>query len=615
MKENDNISFLLNPLQQVIINLKETYNTFLFSGLLTIVIALSYATMSFDTIGIIDTIYLYSIPLYYYTLVLLIPIFCSVLHIWRAGVYLSLSLKSILDLFLLTNLAVFKVYNFHIDIVFLEMVIKDFKGFGFSFGALLLAGVVTAIVFVFNFFPILINNKDRKTLLINMLALAIFIINQTIHAVAFYYNTTNITSHTPVFPYYYPTTSHGLVSDISEVIPNIDYQTNTDNIGFNLDYPKKELKFKDVADRKNILLVVLESWRFDSLTPDVMPNMYQFSKLATNYTNHYSSGNVTVSGLFGLFSGLHPTYLTYAQSQPLQNQSLLTRRLGELNYDIDIYTSTNLERFNLKPIFFGEINDDNYHYIDEGRPFENDKALNETLISSLSEQSIAPWFKFIFYNSSHSFYDYPKNNEKYTPVAGNESAFLNNNKESIAAVFNKYKNSLHYIDTLFESIENKLRETGQLENTVIIITGDHAEEFNDNKVGHWGHGSNYSKYQSKVPLIIYHPKNKSQSEEAKTTTHVDIAPTLLKNYLGVQDDVNSFSSGIDILDTNKPDDKRSFIITSYKDTGYFIENKIYSNGVIYSHYNVDSVMRKISEVDTQAILKLKQESIEFISTP
>ncbi|MGF1788969.1 hypothetical protein L4D00_24645, partial [Photobacterium swingsii] len=73
--------------------------------------------------------------------------------------------------------------------------------------------------------------------------------------------------------------------------------------------------------------------------------------------------------------------------------------------------------------------------------------------------------------------------------------------------------------------------------------------------------------------------------------------------------------GIDILDNNKSDDQRSFIITSYKDTGYFIENKIYSNGVIYSHYNVDNVMRKISEVDTQAILKLKQESIKFISNP
>ncbi|MGF1788971.1 sulfatase-like hydrolase/transferase, partial [Photobacterium swingsii] len=328
--------------------------------------------------------------------------------------------------------------------MFLEMVMKDFQGFGFSFGALLLSTLVTTIIFFVNFLPVLFNSKARKTLLINMLALIILICNQIIHAVGFYYNTTNITSHTPVFPYYYPTTSHGLVSDISEVIPSIGYQANTDNIGLNLDYPKKALKFEHVADRINILLVVLESWRFDSLTPDVMPNMYQFSKIATNYTNHYSSGNVTVSGLFGLFSGLHPTYLTYAQSQPLQNQSLLTRRLSDLNYDIDIYTSTNLERFNLKPIFFGDINDDNYHYIDDGRSFENDKALNDTLISSLSEQSITPWFKFIFYNSSHSFYDYPENHEKYTPVAMNESAFLNTNEESITSVFNKYKNSLHY---------------------------------------------------------------------------------------------------------------------------------------------------------------------------
>jgi hypothetical protein len=47
--------------------------------------------------------------------------------------------------------------------------------------------------------------------------------------------------------------------------------------------------------------------------------------------------------------------------------------------------------------------------------------------------------------------------------------------------FNLYKNSAYYVDSLVGRIIDDLKRNGRLNNTMVIITGDHGQEFNDNK--------------------------------------------------------------------------------------------------------------------------------------
>ena len=77
---------------------------------------------------------------------------------------------------------------------------------------------------------------------------------------------------------------------------------------------------------------------------------------------------------------------------------------------------------------------------------------------------------------------------------------LNDNYDAEPFI-NLYKNSLHYIDGKVGEVLDSL--TGKLDNTIVIFTSDHGEEFNDSKLSYWGHNSNYSKYQTAVPLIIH----------------------------------------------------------------------------------------------------------------
>ncbi|MDC2891327.1 sulfatase-like hydrolase/transferase [Psychrosphaera algicola] len=120
-----------------------------------------------------------------------------------------------------------------------------------------------------------------------------------------------------------------------------------------LNYPLQALECKPNAEQSlpNILLFVAESWRQDVMNMDVTPNIAKFGESAIEYTNHFSGGNVTVNGLFSMMYGLHPTYRDFMTAEPFKHQTLLTKTLESLGYDIGVYTSSNLDRFSLKPMF------------------------------------------------------------------------------------------------------------------------------------------------------------------------------------------------------------------------------------------------------------------------
>ncbi len=89
-----------------------------------------------------------------------------------------------------------------------------------------------------------------------------------------------------------------------------------------------------------------------------------------------------------------------------------------------------------------------------------------------------------------------------------------------------------------------------LSKTLIVITSDHGQEFNENKKNYWGHASNFTKYQIKVPLIIYWP-GKKESDYAHLTSHMDLTPTMMTDVLGCINPIKDFSNGRSLFDTSR----------------------------------------------------------------
>ncbi len=70
-----------------------------------------------------------------------------------------------------------------------------------------------------------------------------------------------------------------------------------------------------------------------------------------------------------------------------------------------------------------------------------------------------------------------------------------------------------------------LESIGKLDNTLIILTSDHGEEFFDHKG--WGHGHSVFQELIHIPLIVWWPEKISVPTRAtQLVSHIDIAPSL-----------------------------------------------------------------------------------------
>jgi hypothetical protein len=118
-----------------------------------------------------------------------------------------------------------------------------------------------------------------------------------------------------------------------------------------------------------------------------------------------------------------------------------------------------------------------------------------------------------------------------------------NLEEDIELIKNRYINSCHHLDSQLARIFDFLKERNLMQNTIVILTGDHGEEFMEK--GRWGHGSTFAEEQIKTPLVLWIPGIGSNRVK-RMTSHLDIVPTLLP-LMGVKNPPEDYSFGYNLL--------------------------------------------------------------------
>ena len=200
------------------------------------------------------------------------------------------------------------------------------------------------------------------------------------------------------------------------------------------------------------------------------------------------------------------------------NPSVFTETLHKQGYRSRVYTTTNLDRFSLRPLFFSRTQAEDLF---RGK---NDQEVIDKYLASFNEpqDKQAPRFDFLFLTSSHSPYVYPKEFSRFQPLPLVEGGFALYSSADSKPYKNDYHNSLYYTDALMKLVFDKLKSEGRMENTWVVITGDHAEEFNENGQGYWGHGSNFSRWQTHVPMLAHAPGQTTKTVETKLSLHQDV---------------------------------------------------------------------------------------------
>ena len=298
--------------------------------------------------------------------------------------------------------------------------------------------------------------------------------------------------------------------------------------------------------RLNVLMLVVDSLREDMLTPTQMPATWNFARQAWRGTRHYSTGNNTMHGMFGLFYGL-PAVHTTAMIQQRRGPELL-RELQAQGYDMHLYGGASLRGARLDRTAFVQTHAP-LHEPPPGTPRDQrDAVVLADLQQALRAQPAdRPFFAMVLLDSVHAPYAVPPGAaQPYQPQAAEGDHLRVSARMDPAPLFNRYRNAVLEMDAKIGKVLQALDALGRAEDTVVIITGDHGESFNDLGQNDWGHNSNFSDVQTRVPMLIRWPGRAAVTETA-VTSHMDLAPTLLRHLSGCSNPVDDYAAGLDLF--------------------------------------------------------------------
>jgi membrane-anchored protein YejM (alkaline phosphatase superfamily) len=329
----------------------------------------------------------------------------------------------------------------------------------------------------------------------------------------------------------------------------------------NLSYPASPIVRSAEHPKYNIIWLVGESLRADLLSAETMPSTWKLAQGAWRFTQHYSGGHGTRESMFSMFYGLYGNcwHTFLRRSRP----PLLFSWLRDDGYHFLCQTSARFSYPEFDRTVFAAMKDSELKEFDRGSAWERDIHSVDAALKFIREQDVnQPFFLFCFFESTHAPYSFPEQSAvRHDYLKAINYATVK--KADAPRLYNRAVNAAHHIDGQIGRLLALLAEKPQMaERTIILITGDHGEEFYEK--GRLGHNSTFVQEQLRIPLVIAVPKMQPHVYE-QMSHHTDIIPTLAPLF-GVTNPASDFSVGGNLFDEKYS--RRSFISCGW-DTAVF----------------------------------------------
>lgn len=538
-------------------------------------------------------------------LLVIIPIALIVPHQMASRGLIALVMGMALVL-LLGDTFVFQQYRFHLNMFIWKLIAQDKNNEIFDFSALT-KGIAFLILFIFCGGLYWLSEKLWRTIAVKFpagrllfCALLVYLGANFIHIWANAQYLQSITRFNQYFPAFYPATAHKFMAKhgwLNENAQEANRAVSIDREKTSIQYPLEELAFREPVTPPNILIIAIDSWRGDEMNERVSPNMFAFSEGAIRYENHQSGSNSTRTGIFSLFYGLPGVYWDAMFAN--KRAPILLDLMQKHQFDFGIFASAGLANPEFDRTVFSQIVPLRTQS-DGDSPAMRDKDLTEDWLAWLDQQqasSQSPFFGFLFYDAPHGYSTPPQFSGPFQPETGMNYLALSPDYDP-TKVRNRYRNSIYYDDQLIGEVLDDLEKRQLLSNTIVIITADHGQEFNDNHKNYWGHGSNFSEAQTHVPMIVFWP-GKEPHIVTRQTTHFDIVPTLVRDVFGVTSPDTSYSTGGDLF---SPVERPWLIAGSYKDFAIIEKERITVSGLDGGIQVFDRKMNEIEQPELNVSL-------------
>ena len=439
---------------------------------------------------------------------------------------------------------------------------------------------------------------------------AIFL-EKTLYAQAELTRDQQVTALSRLFPMYPALSVEDAASSLLGV--DIDGRPRVELDGVDLNYPLIRPEMRADGPRPNILLLVVDCLRYDMVNPEAAPEMHAFADGARVFEDHISGGNSTRFGILSMLYGLHGSYWF-----PILKEGaspVLVDTLVELDYEVGVFSTASQNYPELRATAWSSVQDKVYDEFPSVEAWKRDEESSAAMIDWLKTRSHheEPFFGFLLLDAPHQTYSHPPNKTPFTPSAPEIDYMLMSRNDgpdpaAVTSVFNRYRNAVYHADECLGRVLAALDETGLDENTVVLVTGDHGEEFWE--CGFFGHTSAYTPPQVHVPLLMRGP-GVEPGIESRATSHLDLPATLLE-MLGADPTAREgYSLGGNLF---SPKEGRRRVIGGWNELGIWIPDGIVRVPLLSYAFDIEVYDRRWNLIpDDQAILLREDEQLQNLA--
>lgn len=272
----------------------------------------------------------------------------------------------------------------------------------------------------------------------------------------------------------------------------------------------------------NVVIVTVEGLNPSLMDSTTMPFLMQLAKRSTLLRNHYTTGNVTEYGVLGVLYGSPPDFYRGTstvpwrhqiptEEQPPQAGSPYLDEFARRGYHTRL-VSWELSSWANLGVYFRNFTEPAFESRD-------DWILVPTLARELQEPG--PHLVYMHYNGTHFPYDHEAAYTKFTPEVPSDYDYSSwQLRQQAPEIINRYRNCLAELDAWLHALTGAM----DLQHTILVITGDHGEEFFEHN--RLGHASRLDGPQIQTFGLIYAPGRPPRVIDA-VTSHVDLMPTVM----------------------------------------------------------------------------------------
>jgi glucan phosphoethanolaminetransferase (alkaline phosphatase superfamily) len=294
------------------------------------------------------------------------------------------------------------------------------------------------------------------------------------------------------------------------------------------DAERLNYKISANSSRRNLILVVVDALRPDHLSiygyeRDTTPKLRLLEKsgMARKVKGVRSSCSESSCGLLSIAAS---KFVHQFSNRPFTLQQVLQLYGYKINM---ILGGDHTNFYGLKRLY-GKV--DSYFDGSEAHGYyKNDDQLVLDKVKSLPVWDGQPVMLQLHLMSAHIL---GKRHEKFTRYQPSVSYALPkyHTVEHIQQATNFYDNGVLQTDDVIANLLNTLKKKNYLENSLVVITGDHGEALGEHGV--YAHAKNVYEEAIRIPLIfVSYGFILSEFHSSRlTSSQVDIAPTILKEF-------------------------------------------------------------------------------------